>query len=83
MSTVRGGGDSVKRVMATASGATRPGCCASPACRLAALVLIYVLFLVLGSAVFSAIEGPEEADRVRELRELRQRFLVNHPCVAG
>lgn len=55
----------------------------SSAWRIILLIFFYVLFLVLGSAVFSAIEGPEEVERVREIRELRQNFLLNHPCVSG
>lgn len=50
-------------------------------CRLLGLAGVYLLYLILGSAVFSAIEGPEEADRVREVRAFRQRFLQQHPCV--
>lgn len=52
-------------------------------CRLLGLAGVYLLYLILGSAVFSAIEGPEEADRVREVRAFRQRFLQQHPCVTG
>jgi len=33
--------------------------------------------------VFSAIEAPEEAARVRELKDLRQDFLDGHTCVGG
>lgn len=43
----------------------------------------YVLFLAVGAFVFSAIEAPEEAARVRELKELRQDFLDGHKCVEG
>uniref|UniRef100_A0A6P7G8C0 Potassium channel subfamily K member 1-like n=1 Tax=Diabrotica virgifera virgifera TaxID=50390 RepID=A0A6P7G8C0_DIAVI len=43
----------------------------------------YLLFLVLGSSVFSAIEAPEEKEKVASLRKLRSDFLKNHPCVPG
>lgn len=51
--------------------------------RLLVLAAFYILFLVLGAAIFSAIEGPEEAQRVKQLRQLRKKFLVNHKCVSG
>lgn len=51
--------------------------------RLLALLGLYLLYLVLGSAVFSAIEGPEEVERVDQLRSFRHRFLDNHTCVSG
>jgi hypothetical protein len=51
--------------------------------RLLVLVAFYVLFLVLGAAIFSAIEGPEETQRVKELRQLRRDFLLDHKCVRG
>ncbi|CAH1282935.1 unnamed protein product [Diabrotica balteata] len=41
----------------------------------------YLLFLVLGASVFSAIEAPEEKEKVASLRKLRSDFLKNHPCV--
>jgi potassium channel subfamily K protein 1 len=37
----------------------------------------YVLFLVVGAAVFSAIEGPVEVQRLRELRATRNRLLFD------
>jgi hypothetical protein len=51
--------------------------------RLLVLAAFYILFLVLGAAIFSAIEGPEEAQRVRQLRLLRRDFLLDHKCVRG
>ncbi|XP_049846078.1 potassium channel subfamily K member 1-like isoform X2 [Schistocerca gregaria] len=51
------------------------------AVRLLALAACYALFLVLGAAIFSAIEAPEEAQRVRQLRQLRAAFLRHHSCV--
>ncbi|XP_023310000.1 potassium channel subfamily K member 1 isoform X2 [Anoplophora glabripennis] len=42
----------------------------------------YLLFLVLGASVFSAIEGPEELQKVQSLRNLRATFLNNHSCVS-
>lgn len=51
--------------------------------RLLVLASFYILFLVLGAAIFSAIEGPEEAQRVKQLRQLRRDFLLDHKCVRG
>ena len=51
--------------------------------RLLVLTALYILFLVLGAAIFSAIEGPEEAQRVKQLRQLRRDFLLDHKCVRG
>jgi hypothetical protein len=51
--------------------------------RLLVLSAFYMLFLVLGAAIFSAIEGPEETQRVRQLRQLRMDFLLEHKCVSG
>lgn len=43
----------------------------------------YVLFLILGALVFTAIEGPEERQQVQGLRNVRVKFLNDHPCVKG
>ena len=43
----------------------------------------YIIFLVLGATVFSAIESPEELQKVQDLRKLRADFLKNHPSVTG
>lgn len=51
--------------------------------RLLVFVFFYVLFLAIGAYVFSAIEAPAEAARVRELKELRREFLYEHKCVKG
>jgi hypothetical protein len=51
--------------------------------RLLVLSAFYILFLVLGAAIFSAIEGPEEAQLVKQLRLLRRDFLLDHKCVRG
>ncbi|KAL4148231.1 hypothetical protein QTP88_002512 [Uroleucon formosanum] len=46
--------------------------------RLLVFIGFYVSFLAVGAFVFSAIEAPEEAARVRELKDLRQDFLDGH-----
>jgi len=51
--------------------------------RLLVLSAFYILFLVLGAAIFSAIEGPEETQRVRQLRQIRKEFLLDNKCVSG
>lgn len=47
------------------------------------LVVFYGLFLILGAAIFSAIESPLEVAEVRTMRDRKSHFLRNHPCVTG
>lgn len=54
-----------------------------PSVKTLALVGFYIIYLVLGAAVFSAIEGPEESQMVIELRRSRSNFLKKNPCVSG
>ncbi|XP_023331052.1 potassium channel subfamily K member 1 [Eurytemora carolleeae] len=49
--------------------------------RLVALLLLYLLYLLLGAAVFSAIEAPIETEILNELMEKKEEFLASHPCV--
>lgn len=64
------------------------GCCARFAERhrsslnFALLVLAYVLYLLLGAWVFSAIELPYEQELRRELVAVRRDFLGNNSCVS-
>lgn len=46
-----------------------------------ALVLGYVLYLIIGAGIFSAIELPYERDLRQELKDARQEFLAENPCV--
>jgi hypothetical protein len=55
----------------------------SPSMKTVGLVGFYVIYLILGASIFSAIEGPEEAQMVINLRQIRSSFLENHPCVSG
>jgi len=43
--------------------------------RLFVLFCFYVLFLVIGASIFSAIEGPLEVRRIKDLRARRAEFL--------
>ena len=47
------------------------------------LVLFYLVFLVVGAAIFSAIEAPVEVGLIRSTRRLKQKFLRDNPCVTG
>jgi len=49
--------------------------------RVLALLLLYLLYLLLGASVFSAIEAPVEVEMTKGLSESRNLFLANHPCV--
>ena len=51
--------------------------------RLLCLVLFYLVFLVVGAAIFSAIEAPVEVGLIRSTRRLKQNFLRDNPCVTG
>ncbi|XP_033963803.1 potassium channel subfamily K member 1-like [Pseudochaenichthys georgianus] len=48
----------------------------------ALLVVGYILYLLIGAGIFSAIELPYEQEIRRELREAQQDFLSNNPCVS-
>ncbi|XP_037089633.1 potassium channel subfamily K member 1-like isoform X2 [Pollicipes pollicipes] len=49
--------------------------------RLLCLVLFYLVFLVVGAAIFSAIESPVEVGIVRSTHRMKKAFLKQHPCV--
>lgn len=51
--------------------------------RLTLFLAGYASFLAMGAFLFSIIEGPEEEQRKKELREMRATFLREHPCVSG
>ncbi|XP_033840727.1 potassium channel subfamily K member 1-like [Periophthalmus magnuspinnatus] len=46
-----------------------------------ALVLGYVLYLIVGAGIFSAIELPYEQELRQELKDARSEFLNASPCV--
>lgn len=56
--------------------------------RLFVFGLFYLLYLVIGASIFSAIEGPQEKALVKELKEQRALFLKSHQkqgqnCISG
>ena len=51
--------------------------------RLVALSCFYLLYVVIGASIFSAIEGPQERQQVKALKSLRSRFLTKHHCLRG
>lgn len=51
--------------------------------RLSLFMGFYIVFLILGAAIFSAIEGPQEVQKVRSLKLMRAEFLDKYPCVPG
>lgn len=52
--------------------------------RVCVLFGFYILYLVIGAAIFSAIEGPEERQKVKALKKIRSRFLQNNKeCLSG
>lgn len=50
--------------------------------RLVFLVLFIIGYLVLGSIIFSVIEGPREKQLREELQIARTKFLLQHTCLA-
>ena len=52
--------------------------------RLLVLCVFYLIYLLLGAAIFSAIEYPNEQGLITQLREKRLKFLQNYSsCVNG
>ena len=51
--------------------------------RLGGYFIFYLVFVILGAAIFSAIEAPEEIERIKDLKRERMKFLTDHPCVTG
>ncbi|XP_071539228.1 potassium channel subfamily K member 1-like [Panulirus ornatus] len=49
--------------------------------RLLAYIVLYLIFLVLGAAIFSAIEAPQEIEMIRAIRRRRNNFLADFPCL--
>lgn len=43
--------------------------------RLVVFFLFYVVFLLVGAAIFSAVEEPKEREMITELKELREKFF--------
>ncbi|KAK2820548.1 hypothetical protein Q5P01_023507 [Channa striata] len=64
------------------------GCCARfadgrrSALNFALLIIGYVVYLLVGAGLFSAIELPYERELRRELKALRLEFLSNNSCVS-
>jgi len=50
--------------------------------RLMLLLAFYSLFLILGAAIFSAIESPLEVAEVKNMRERKFNFLRSHTCLS-
>lgn len=51
--------------------------------RLLTYLVLYLIFLLLGAAIFSAIEFPDETKMMRALRNRREKFLKDFPCISG
>ena len=44
---------------------------------------LYFLYLFLGATIFSAIEHPIEGRMLEELRDQKEKFLLENKCVEG
>ncbi|XP_047465185.1 potassium channel subfamily K member 1-like [Mugil cephalus] len=53
-----------------------------PGLNFALLILGYILYLIIGAGIFSAIELPYEYELRQELKAARQDFLSNNTCVS-
>lgn len=51
--------------------------------RFIALLGCYILFLVIGAAIFSAIEAPKADELSKTVNSSRIKFLQRNPCVNG
>ena len=51
--------------------------------RLLVLCVFYLIYLLIGAAIFSAIEYSNEKDLITELQEQRQKFLQSNQCING
>ena len=51
--------------------------------RAAGMCAFYVLYLVIGAAIFSAIEGPEERHKIKAVKRVRSKFLEENECLTG
>ncbi|XP_041830207.1 potassium channel subfamily K member 1-like [Melanotaenia boesemani] len=49
----------------------------------ALLIVAYIVYLIIGAGIFSAIELPYEHELRQELREAVQEFLNNNTCVSN
>ncbi|XP_076442972.1 potassium channel subfamily K member 6-like isoform X2 [Babylonia areolata] len=54
------------------------GACDRSGLRLLTLAVCHLLYLVIGAAIFAAIEGPEEARLKQHLRSIKYDFLQRH-----
>lgn len=43
----------------------------------------YMLFLVIGAAIFSAIEAPKMEQVSKKITTVRTKFLKDNPCLNG
>ena len=46
------------------------------------IISFYIIYLVLGAAVFYSIESPLEKDLRRDLASKREKFLAKYPCLS-
>jgi hypothetical protein len=51
--------------------------------RLVLLTLFYLVFLVIGASIFSAIESPGEISMIKDVADVRRNFIDNHGCMSG
>lgn len=50
-------------------------------CRFIILCFGYILFLIVGAAIFSVIEAPQLDKQQRDLYDAKEKFLERNPCI--
>lgn len=43
----------------------------------------YVLFLVIGAAIFTAIEAPRNEENIHRVKQLQAKFMQKNYCLSG
>ncbi len=51
--------------------------------RLGFLCVFYIIYLIIGAAIFSALEYDNEQDLITDLKLKRSQFLRNKTCISG
>jgi hypothetical protein len=47
------------------------------------LIIFYVIYIIIGAAVFSALEYENEQNLIEDLKNKRRAFLSNRTCISG
>ncbi len=61
------------------------GCCClhKSSIRVVFLIIFYIIYIIIGAAIFSALEYDNEQNLIDDLRQKRRLFLNNRTCING